>query len=179
MAQDANVVVTRATKVLLAVGLVVLIGYVLPERVIIPVKNATQKSWNPQSFWYEPWGKSGVHKGIDIFANRGTDVISTTDGIIFATGQNDLGGNFVIVLGSHWHFHYYAHLDSIDTHSLHLVSRGEKVGTVGDTGNAKGKPTHLHYAIVRMIPFPWKIDTSTQGWKKMFFVDPDEYLSPR
>jgi hypothetical protein len=47
---------------------------------------------------------------------------------------------------------------------------------VGDSGNAKGKPTHLHYSIVTLVPHPWRIDGSPQGWKKMFYLDPTRYL---
>jgi murein DD-endopeptidase MepM/ murein hydrolase activator NlpD len=169
-------IMSKLTKLGFILVGILLIGYLLPERVVIPVAGATSASWNPKSFWYEPWGTSGVHKGIDLFAKLGTDVVSTTDGLVIATGHIEKGGNIVIVLGSHWRFHYFAHLNTIDTSAFHFVSRGEKIGSVGDTGNAKGKPPHLHYAVVRMIPIPWVMDTSTQGWKKMIYMDPGEYL---
>ena len=41
---------------------------VLPEWPQIPVAGASARDWNPRTFWFEPWGRSGVHKGIDIFA---------------------------------------------------------------------------------------------------------------
>ena len=52
------------------------------------------------------------------------------------------------------------------------VWRGETVGAVGSTGNAAGKPPHLHYAIITAMPYPWRITTEPQGWQKMFFLDP-------
>jgi murein DD-endopeptidase MepM/ murein hydrolase activator NlpD len=51
------------------------------------------------------------------------------------------------------------------------------VGTVGDSGNARGKPPHLHYAIVTLLPYPWRITGQTQGWKKAFFLDPGAWLA--
>ena len=72
--------------------------------------------------------------------------------------------------------HYFAHLYSIDTTIASVVTSGATIGTVGDSGNAKGKPAHLHYAIVRMYPVPWEIDQSTQGYKKAFFIDPGAFL---
>jgi hypothetical protein len=48
---------------------------------------------------------------------------------------------------------------------------------VGDTGNARGKPPHQHYAVLSVIPYPWRIDGATQGWKKMFYLDPGEILA--
>jgi murein DD-endopeptidase MepM/ murein hydrolase activator NlpD len=46
------------------------------------------------------------------------------------------------------------------------------LGAVGSTGNAAGKPPHLHYAIVTPVPYPWRITGEPQGWQKMFFLDP-------
>ena len=49
---------------------IVLALFVLPEKITNPVLGATPKDWNHATFWYEPWGKSGVHKGIDIFGKK-------------------------------------------------------------------------------------------------------------
>ncbi len=48
---------------------------VLPEWPRIPVEGASARDWNPRTFWFEPWGRSGVHKGIDIFARSGTPYV--------------------------------------------------------------------------------------------------------
>ena len=42
--------------------------------------------------------------------------------------------------------------------------------------NAQGKSPHLHYAIATLIPYPWRIDSDHQGWKKMFSLNPIDYL---
>lgn len=157
-------------------ALILCVGFVLPERIVIPVKQATVNSWNAHSFWYEPWGSSGVHKGIDIFAAKGTPVLSTSDGIVLFTGELVKGGRVVVVLSPRWRFHYFAHLNTVETRLFSFVAAGEQIGQVGDSGNAKGKPAHLHYSIVRLLPTPWSIDRSIQGYKKMFFIDPDRYL---
>jgi peptidoglycan LD-endopeptidase LytH len=53
--------------------LLVLLAWLLaPEWPRIPVQGASSKDWHRQTFWFEPWGRSGVHKGIDIFGRRGT-----------------------------------------------------------------------------------------------------------
>lgn len=164
----------------LLLGLVIFtlaVGFLLPEYTTIPVKGATSQDWNHHSFWFEPWGKSGVHKGIDIFANKGTPLLSTTYGIVVFRGELSLGGKVVAVLGPKWRIHYYAHLDSIKISMGSIVTKGMAIGTVGDSGNAAGKPPHLHYAVVTIVPYPWRWDNSTQGWKKMFFLDPGRLLS--
>lgn len=143
---------------------------------IIPVKGATKNSWNKNSFWYYPWGKSGTHKGIDIFAKEGTDVIASTGGLVVYKGVLGRGGNVLLVLGPKWRIQYYAHLKNFNTKSFSFVSKGEKIGEVGTTGNAKGKPPHLHYSYLTLIPFPWRIDFTHQGWKKMFYLNPGDYF---
>ena len=82
-----------------------------------------------------------------------------------------------MVLGPKWRFHYYAHLDEIRTFSFKPVKRGSVLGTVGDSGNAKGKPTHLHYSITTPFPYVNHFDNeAVQGWMKMFYLSPDAYL---
>ena len=98
------------------------------------------------------WGarRSGGrgHEGIDIFAPRGTPVIAATQGVVMRKGWNRLGGKTVSVLGPGGWYHYYAHLDEWDAPAVgDWVEAGTVLGYVGDTGNAKGTPTHLHYGI--------------------------------
>jgi len=88
-----------------------------------------------------------------------------------------MGGNVVLVLGPKWRLHYYAHLKEIKTSRFSFVSSGSPIGSVGTTGNAVGKPAHLHYTIATVIPYPWRMDTDPQGWKKMFYLDSSKYLN--
>ena len=167
------------TKLLFSFLIILVAGYAIPERVVMPVMGATSKDWNKDTFWYEPWGRSGVHKGIDIFARNGTDLVSTTDGVVLFQGSISLGGNVVLVLGPKWRLHYYAHLKVISVNRFDLVSAGQTIGSVGDTGNARGKPAHLHYSIITLVPYFWKATDETQGWKKMFFIDSGAFLKER
>ncbi|WP_284136468.1 hypothetical protein [Pseudoalteromonas obscura] len=56
------------------------------------------------------------------------------------------------------------------------LSSGQPIGTLDDTGNAKGKPAHVHYSILSLVPLPWLVTLETQGWKKMFYLDPSKAL---
>lgn len=152
------------------------LGLILEEKIIIPVKDATPKDWNRDTFWSEPWGKSGVHKGIDIFARRKTDALAAVSGVVVFKGHLELGGNVLMILGPKWRLHYYAHLDSADVRTGDWVRKGDVVGKVGNTGNAHSRPTHLHYAIMSLIPYPNRYSKLTQGWKLMFYLNPDDYL---
>lgn len=111
----------------------------------------------------DTWGaaRSGGrrHEGIDIFAPRGTPVVSATEGIVSRIGTNNLGGQVVWVLGPGGQRHYYAHLDDYaDISHGQLVQTGDVLGYVGNTGNARGTPPHLHYGIYgkggAMNPYP-------------------------
>lgn len=167
----------RLKKALYIVLIIVVIGFLIPQSYRMPVKGATIKSYAQNSYWAYPWGKSVTHKGVDIFAKKRTPIYSATYGIVLFKGQIKMGGNVVLVLGPKWRLHYYAHLDSITTGMFSLVSKSAQIGTVGATGNAAGKPPHLHYAIKTIVPYPWRIDGSIQGWKKMFYLNPISYLN--
>jgi peptidoglycan LD-endopeptidase LytH len=157
--------------------IVLLTGFIVPETFNMPVVGATMKSYDQHSFWAYPWGKSVTHKGVDIFATRGTNVVSATRGLVIYDGNYGRGGKVVLVLGPKWRTHYYAHLDSIRTHFLAPVGPSTVIGNVGTTGNAQGKPPHLHYSIKTLIPYPWQADHAIQGWRKMFFLNPIPYLN--
>ena len=110
----------------------------------------------------DTWGATRAggrrHEGIDIFAPRGTPVVSTTRGFVTRVGTNRLGGRIVGVLGPGLEWHYYAHLDRFGPiREADIVQPGDVLGYVGDTGNARGTPPHLHYGVYRgraINPYP-------------------------
>ena len=173
---EAKLFGSKKLRIFIIVTILILSCYLLPETLIIPVKGATTSDWNHATFWYEPWGTSGVHKGIDIFAQQGQAVISSTYGIRVYKGKLGIGGNVVIILGPKWRIHYYAHLKDGSISNRALIRTGEKFAEVGNSGNAAGKPPHLHYSIATLVPYPWRWDQTTQGWKKMFILNPSEIL---
>ncbi|BDP42688.1 peptidase M23 [Deinococcus aetherius] len=88
------------------------------------------------------------HEGVDIFAPRDTPIRATTRGVVLNVGENRLGGRTVMVLGPGRQRHYYAHLERYaDIREGQWIEAGDVVGSVGDSGNAQGTPTHLHYGI--------------------------------
>jgi murein DD-endopeptidase MepM/ murein hydrolase activator NlpD len=155
---------------------VLIAGLCIPQDLQMPVQGATKADYNPESFWYYPWGKSVTHKGVDIFASEGTMLKSATWGVVLFSGSISVGGNVVLILGPKLRIHYYAHLEEIKTNSFSIVNKKEIIGSVGSSGNAQGKPAHLHYSIVTIFPYVWRIDSDRQGWKKMFYLNPIAYL---
>ena len=161
---------------LLCFGLL-FIGYLVwPQPMTIPVLGASARDWNHKTFWHEPWGASGVHRGIDIFAKEGTPVVSPVRGITIYAGTLGRGGNVAVVLTTQGRVHYFAHMRDTWVTVGQPVGHKQEIGTVGKSGNAATTPAHLHYSIATLIPYPWRWDQSTMGWKKMFMLDPTEEL---
>lgn len=106
----------------------------------------------PKHRFIDTWGapRSGgrKHEGVDIFAKRGTPVVSNIDGIVWKMENNRLGGTSVWLVGAGGAWHYYTHLDKYANIQPHqYVKRGTVIAYVGNTGNAKTTPPHLHYGI--------------------------------
>lgn len=114
---------------------------------INPVQGATNKSIG--SFYGDARdGGKRKHEGVDIFAAKGTLVIAPTDGYVSRVGNNSLGGKVVWMQDpKRGHSYYFAHLDSQLVTPGMKLHRGEPIGLVGNTGNAKYTPSHLHFGI--------------------------------
>ncbi|MDN3595664.1 M23 family metallopeptidase [Zunongwangia endophytica] len=111
---------------------------------------ADGKNRNIQSYWGATRdGGARSHEGIDIFADRGTPAIAATNGRIGFTGEKGLGGKQVWLRDTkRGQSLYYAHLDSISVASGN-VKAGDTLGFVGNTGNARTTPPHLHFGIYK------------------------------
>ncbi len=95
-------------------------------------------------------GGRRLHRGVDIFAPRGTPVLSATPGRVSRVETTELGGKVVWVRDTLRHASvYYAHLDSQTVQRNQEVRTGDTLGLVGNTGNARTTPPHLHFGIYR------------------------------
>ena len=89
------------------------------------------------------------HHGIDIFAPRGTPVIAAAAGRA-SVRENRLGGKVIFLRDPERGISlYYAHLDSQMVSPGAQVQLGDTIGLVGNTGNARSTPPHLHFGIYR------------------------------
>jgi murein DD-endopeptidase MepM/ murein hydrolase activator NlpD len=119
-----------------------------PDRKLaMPVKNVSKDQI--ANTWHAPRGTDRLHEGQDIFAPRGTPVLSATEGYILRIGENTLGGQTVSVVGAGGRVYYYAHLDSYAPRIEEgdYVTTKSVLGYVGTTGNAAGTPPHLHFGV--------------------------------
>ncbi len=108
-------------------------------------------------------GGARDHHGIDIFAPRGTPVVAIADGYV-TTDETPRGGRVIWLrearLGRNL---YYAHLHDWAVTSGASVRVGDVIGYVGNTGNARTTPPHLHFGIYERgptdpAPFLWRDD---------------------
>ncbi len=117
------------------------------------------------------------HHGVDIFADRGTPALAAANGVVSRVRNGGLGGKTVWIRDNDGHSLYYAHLDRQLVRRGMRVSVGDTVGLVGNTGNARSTPPHLHFGIYQngpTDPFPFihvprtrpaavRVDTSRLG----------------
>ena len=114
---------------------------------INPVSGATNRSVG-SLYGVDRDGGRRRHEGVDIFAPKGTPVIAPANGIVSRVGNNKLGGKVVWMQDlTRGQVYYFAHLDSQLVQAGKRVQQGDTLGLVGNTGNAKTTPPHLHFGI--------------------------------
>lgn len=110
-----------------------------------PVAEAVRytSGFGPRS---DPFGRGGrMHEGTDMAGRHGAPILSTADGVVtFAGTQSGYGK--IVKIGHEFGIETrYAHLSSIDVKVGQKVSRGDRIGGMGNTGRSTG--THLHYEV--------------------------------
>ena len=130
----------------------------------------TEKNYTITSYYGSRWGS--IHKAIDISGTGyGSNIYAANNGVVITakggciTGNlscNSRGGNYIII--SHTTNNYYTvymHLKDIYVKEGDTVSRGQVIGTMGNTGNVVPRPsnssstagTHLHFALYIGEPY--------------------------
>ena len=141
-------VVTGASDRLVFYGRVLKLYTQEPDtRLAMPLEDVRKKAI--ADTWQAPRGVGRKHEGQDIFAPRGTPILSATSGYIYNIGEDNLGGQTVSVISKGGRVYYYAHLDSY-ARGLQIgnrVTTRTVLGYVGTTGNAQGTPPHLHFGV--------------------------------
>jgi murein DD-endopeptidase MepM/ murein hydrolase activator NlpD len=128
--------------------------------------------YGPSSFsddFGAPRADTMWHHGNDIFAPRGAPILAVADGTLLLVGWNTVGGNRFWLRDMQGNEFYYAHLSAyapLARDGAH-VHAGDVIGFVGNTGDAEGTPTHLHFE-VHPVDLLWK------GYDGV--VDPYPYL---
>jgi murein DD-endopeptidase MepM/ murein hydrolase activator NlpD len=94
--------------------------------------------------WGQPRSGGRSHIGTDLLAQTGVELRAIEDGYVEQVSNGSLGGLSIYLRGDSGSRYYYAHLDEVgDFEDDERIYAGQAVGTVGDSGNARGSP-HLH-----------------------------------
>ncbi len=95
--------------------------------------------------WHAPRAGGTFHEGNDVLAPLDTPAVAVVNGVI----RQKIGpkqGNAIWLDGDDGNQYFYAHFDAyagVDRR----VAAGEVIGYVGNTGDAAGGPTHVHFEI--------------------------------
>jgi len=89
--------------------------------------------------------RRGLHKGLDIANKTGTQILSSASGVVIFSGWHGGYGRKVIIFHGFGYTTVYAHLNSIYVNVGQEVEKGQKIGTMGNTGRSYG--SHLHYEV--------------------------------
>lgn len=90
-------------------------------------------------------GASSNHKGIDIGASAGADIIAAADGTVTAASYSSAAGNYVMIDHGGGLYTVYMHVSSLLVSPGQTVSAGDVIAKVGSTGISTG--SHLHFGV--------------------------------
>ncbi len=112
---------------------------------------------------YGLYAKGRVHRGVDVFAERGTPVVTPEAGVV-TVGHGRKGGTVAWLDAIDGTRYYFAHLDShAEWVDGLFVKIGQRIGSVGNTGNAKCCDPHLHLGMQeegrRVSPYPQLVES--------------------
>jgi murein DD-endopeptidase MepM/ murein hydrolase activator NlpD len=115
------------------------------------------------------------HHGDDIFGELGQPLLAVADGTVFSVGWNRLGGNRLWLRDHQGNLFYYAHLAafSISARNGAHVNGGEVIGFMGNTGDAEGASTHVHFEVhpvsLLYLGYDGAVDPTTylESWKRI------------
>ncbi len=110
---------------------------------ILPVKGPFTSPFGLRRFFNNQPRKP--HSGLDIAAAEGTPLIAPADGIVIETGDYFFNGNSVMIDHGQGLVTMYSHMNSINVKTGQKLKRGEKFGSVGQTGRVTG--AHLHWTV--------------------------------
>jgi murein DD-endopeptidase MepM/ murein hydrolase activator NlpD len=97
--------------------------------------------------WGAPRSGGRTHKGTDVFAPYGSPAYAVTDGVITRESTSANGGLQVYLRGTDGNEYFYAHMSGYVARPGQHVTAGQEIAKVGDTGNARGGPPHVHFEV--------------------------------
>lgn len=118
------------------------------DDLVIPILFGVALDDITENFGDPRGGGTRSHEGLDMLAPRGTPVISPTEAVVLRVGVGPSSGKYVSTANPGDETFVYMHLDeAANLRAGDTLRKGEVIGFVGDTGNAKGGTPHLHFEV--------------------------------
>ena len=130
----------------------------------------TSKPYTISTGYQYRWGN--FHGALDIYVGHGSPIYAANNGTVHAIGTgcvrgdtkcNGTRGNYIIINHNAGNYYtQYMHLNTISVKVGQTVARGQKIGTMGNTGNVVPTPsygsssragTHLHFEVWKGAPY--------------------------
>ena len=109
----------------------------------VPVDTPVRSAYRFTSGFGQRWGK--LHAGTDFAAAIGTPIYTTGDGVVTHAGWSSGYGRLIKIRHDFGLETRYAHLNAIRVEVGQRVSRGDRIGDMGNSGRSTGP--HLHYEV--------------------------------
>lgn len=100
-------------------------------------------------------GASSNHKGIDIGAAYGADIVASDGGTVLVATYSSSGGNYVIIDHGGGLCTVYMHASSLTVSAGQTVSKGQVIAKVGSTGISTGNHLHFGVTLNGVYVSPW------------------------
>lgn len=130
----------RASKILSDLGTLNIYRIAIEK---VPLAHPIKDNHRFTSGFGPRWGR--MHNGLDFAAPHGTPIYASADGVVIFAGRQSAYGRLIKIKHDFGYETRYAHLSKIRVKNGQRVSRGERIGDMGNTGRSTG--THLHYEI--------------------------------
>tara|TARA_B110000967_G_C18722004_1_gene478153 strand:+ start:142 stop:909 length:768 start_codon:yes stop_codon:yes gene_type:complete len=112
--------------------------FIIPADGIMTGKFGTKRFYN---------GKEGsFHNGLDVAAEKGSPIISPSKGKVILTGNYYYNGKFIVIDHGKGLKSIFIHLDDILVEEGEVISKGDLIGKIGNTGKSTGP--HLHWSLL-------------------------------
>lgn len=116
----------------------------------LPVRGNIGRGFSDSELQYSPtYGDMRLHLGVDLLAEKGTDVVSAASGRVVSVSDDSLWGRMVVIDHSGGIVAYYCGLENTTVNEGDSVKSGTKIGVVGSVPSECADESHIHIAVTR------------------------------
>ena len=117
--------------------------YKLSQKMVLPLKGKTTSEFGIRT--HPISGDLRFHAGIDIAAEKGTNIYSAFDGEVMEADYDKWNGNYIKIKHDNDIMTVYCHCEKLNVKKGQKIRAGEVIATVGSTGSSTGP--HLHFEL--------------------------------